>query len=76
MVFIKSYIVNGRKAELQREWRDARSDVLLLLLRVHLILMGRAGVLGDKLIHAVLGRFISRMCEFGMLGGRKGIVVR
>lgn len=76
MVFGGSYVGNGRKAELQRERRDARSEVLLLLLRVHLILVGRARVLSDKLIHDVLGRFITRVYEFEMPGGRKGIVVR
>jgi hypothetical protein len=49
-----THVVDRRKGELQRERRDARREVLLFLLVVELILMGRARILGDELIHDVL----------------------
>lgn len=47
----KTHIVDGGKAELQRERRQALREVLLLLLRIELILVWWARVLSHELVH-------------------------
>lgn len=46
-----SYVVNRRQVELEGERRRGFGQVALLLVGVELILVRRAGILGDELVH-------------------------